>query len=322
VRLPATARGASLEAFGRTDWGLLTGIALIWGSSFVLIEIGLRALSPAVIAMSRVALGAAALALVPQARRMRIERQDRRSIVLLGFTWIGIPLLLFPIAQQWISSSLAGMFNGSMPLATAAWTIALTRRTPGRSQVVGLVLGFAGIVAITLPELPEGALSQDRAFLGVMLALSAAILYGLAANLAVPLQQRYGALPVMLRTQVVGLAVVTPFGLWGLRSSSFAWPSVLAMVPLGVLGTGVAFVMMATLVGRVGGPRGALAIYFVPLVAIVLGVTILGERIAPSALVGMGLVLVGAWLTSRRESGTTDSPRIERIERPPTGTVA
>ena len=73
------------------------------------------------------------------------------------------------------------------------------------------------------------------------------------------------------------------------------------MIPLGVLGTGVAFVMMTTLVGRVGPSRGSVAIFFVPVVAILLGVTLLGEQVTPSAAVGTGLVLLGAWLTSRRE---------------------
>jgi drug/metabolite transporter (DMT)-like permease len=105
---------------------------------------------------------------------------------------------------------------------------------------------------------------------------------------------------VLLRAQLAALVLLLPFGLWGLRSSSFAWPSVLAMVPLGVLGTGVAFVLMTTLVGRVGGPRGAVATYFIPVVAIVLGVVLLGERVAPAALAGTALVVAGAWLTSRR----------------------
>jgi drug/metabolite transporter (DMT)-like permease len=75
------------------------------------------------------------------------------------------------------------------------------------------------------------------------------------------------------------------------------------MVPLGALGTGLAFVAMTNLVGRAGAPRGAIAIYFVPVVAIVLGVTVRGEQVAALAILGTGLVLVGAWLTSRREAG-------------------
>jgi drug/metabolite transporter (DMT)-like permease len=137
--------------------------------------------------------------------------------------------------------------------------------------------------------------------LGVGLVVLAITLYGLAANVAVPLQQRYGALPVLLRAQLAALFVVVPFGLWSLPGSRWGWPSALAMVPLGILGTGLAFVMMTTLVGRVGAARGSIAIYFIPVVAILLGVGVLGEPLAPSAVVGTGLVLTGAWLGSRAE---------------------
>ena len=82
---------------------------------------------------------------------------------------------------------------------------------------------------------------------------------------------------------------------------TFAWGPALAMVPLGMLGTGLAFVALTTLVGRVGSSRGSISIYFTPLVAIVLGVAFRGERVTGAALAGTALVLVGAWLTSRRE---------------------
>ena len=74
------------------------------------------------------------------------------------------------------------------------------------------------------------------------------------------------------------------------------------MVPLGVLGTGLAFVLMATLVGRVGGPRGSISIYFVPVVAIILGVAARGDNIEPAAIAGTALILLGAWIASRRET--------------------
>jgi drug/metabolite transporter (DMT)-like permease len=197
------------------------------------------------------------------------------------------------------------MINGAMPLTVAAWSTLLLGRAPGRSQAVGLVIGFVGIVAIFLPELPLGRLAAEGTALtalGAGLVVVATVLYGLAANIAVPLQQRYGALPVLLRVQGVALIVITPFGLASLPASTFALGPALAMVPLGVLGTGLAFVLMTTLVGRVGGPRGSIAIYFVPVVAVVLGVLALGERVHPLALLGTALVLVGAWATSRREA--------------------
>ena len=290
-----TGSGSRTEAFGVREWGLLASIALIWGSSFLFIDVGLESLRPGVIAAARVALGVAALSLVPAARRP-IGREDRVRVAFLGVIWAGLPLLLFPVAQQWIDSSVAGMLNGAVPLAGAAWAVVLLRRPLPRVHAVGLLIGFAGVLAISWPQL-QGSRATT---LGAGLIVLAVVLYGLAVNLAVPLQQRYGALPVLLRAQLAALVLLLPFGLWGLGGSTFSWPSVLAMVPLGVLGTGVAFVLMTTLVGRVGGPRGAVATYFIPVVAIVLGVLFLGERVAPAALAGTALVVAGAWLTSRR----------------------
>lgn len=295
-RLLRSGSGTSQEAFGPGEWGLLTAVALIWGSSFLFIDIGLQSFRPGLIAAVRVLLGAGALALLPGARAP-VGREDLPRIVFLGIIWMGLPMLLFPLAQQWITSSVAGMINGAMPLFAAAWWVALSRRVPGPSQLAGLAIGFAGVAAISWTEL---AGSRATA-LGVGLVVLAVALYGLAANVAVPLQQRYGALPVLLRAQLAALVFVVPLGLWSLPGSSWAWGPALAMLPLGVLSTGLAFVFKMTLVGRVGAPRGSVAIYFVPVVAILLGVGLLDEPLAPSAVAGTALVLLGAWLTSRSE---------------------
>jgi drug/metabolite transporter (DMT)-like permease len=295
--LPSTSRGTHLEAFGATEWGLLIGVALIWGSSFFFIEIGLESFSPGVVTLARLSLGTGALALVKRAR-LPVDRSDLPRMAALGIVWMAAPLLLFPIAQQWIDSSVSGMLNAAVPVSAAIWATTLLHRMPGRRQFIGIVIGFLGVVGISIPELGDSSASA----LGLGLVLVAVALYGLATNLAVPLQQRYGALPVLLRAQMVALIVVLPVGLAQLGSSGWSWRSALAMVPLGVLGTGLAFVLMATLVGRAGATRGAVAIYFVPIVAILLGVIFLDETVAPIALVGAALVIVGAWVASRAES--------------------
>lgn len=295
-RLRATAEGSSADAFGAREWLLVAAIAAIWGSSFLWMDIGLDSLRPGVIVMVRITLGVITLALVPRARRA-VDRTDLSRIVLLGLVWIAIPLSLFPIAQQWVDSSVAGMINGAMPLATAAWAGLLLGRAPGRMQLAGLGIGFVGVMAISWPQV----VGSQATAMGAGLIVAAVVLYGLAANLAVPLQQRYGALPVLLRAQLAALVAVVPYGLWDLPGSSFNLAAVLAMLPLGVLGTGLAFVLMATLVGRVGGPRGSLAVYFVPVIAIALGVAVRSEEVAPVALAGTAFVIIGAWLTSRRD---------------------
>jgi drug/metabolite transporter (DMT)-like permease len=295
--LPATASGTNVHAYTLRDWGLLAAIALIWGSSFLFMEIALRTFEPGVITMGRIALGAGTLALFAGARAP-VEREDWPRIAFLGIIWMAIPLILFPIAQQWITSSVTGMLNGAMPIFTAVWATYLLRRLPGWRQLLGIGLGFAGIVLVFLPELEAGS----DGLLGAVLVLVAVFCYGLAANLSVPLSQKYGSLPVVFRAQLTALLVVTPLGLVQLPGSTWSWESALAMLPLGILGTGAAFALMAILTGRVGGPRASIAIYFLPLVAIVLGVFVLGESIARVALVGIGVIIAGAWIASRRES--------------------
>jgi drug/metabolite transporter (DMT)-like permease len=292
-----TAEGSITDAFTWREWRLLACIAGMWGPSFLFIDVGLDAFRPGVVALARLALGASALTLVPQARHP-IDRADIPRVMLLGAVWMAIPMVMFPVAQQWIDSSVAGMLNGAMPLTTALWATVLLRRLPGPRQLIGLTVGFAGVVAITSPELAGSRATG----LGAGLVLVAVSLYGLGANLAVPLQQRYGSLPVLLRAQLTALGLIIPFGVAHLSESAWSWTSAAAMLPLGILGTGVAFVLLATLVGGVGSTRGSVAVYFLPPVAIILGVVVRGDALAPIALVGTALVLAGAWLTSRRDA--------------------
>jgi drug/metabolite transporter (DMT)-like permease len=295
----ATASGTRSEAFGTVEWGLLAAVAAMWGSSFVFIDIALEAFRPTLITLLRIAFGAAALSLAARARTP-VDRGDWPRIGLLGIVWMAVPLLLFPIAQDLgIASSTAGMINGAMPLFAAMFAALLLRRTPGGRQTAGLVVGFAGVVLIFLP-----AARAPETLLGAGLALVATVLYGLAANIAVPLQQRYGAPAVVFRAQLVALVAVAPFGLLALPESRFAPSAVWSMVALGVFGTGLAFIAMSVLVGRAGATRGAVAIYFIPVVALTLGVSLRGESVSPVALAGIALVLAGAYLTSRQEVRT------------------
>ena len=291
-----TARGTRPEAFGLTEWCLLAAVALIWGSSFLWIEIGLEHFSPPVVALARIVLGAACLACFPGSRA-RVERADWPRLVLLGLTWMGVPLLLYPIAQQWVDSSTAGAINGSMPLFAAALAALLLRRMPGPVHLVGLAVGFTGVVLVTLSE----ATGAGGSPLGIGLLLFATVLYAVAFNLAVPLTQRYGSLPVLLRAQLVAIAFVLPFGLWGLPRSEWDWGAAGAMLVLGALGSGIAFVASTTLGARAGPVRGATPIYFLPVVAMLLGALLRDEDIPALAIAGVALVIVGAWLSSRRE---------------------
>jgi len=301
-----SAEGHVTESFALQDWGLLSSIALMWGSSFIFIDEAVESFEPWLIAVLCLSFGAATLAWFGRAR-VFIERWDWRAIVLLAFLWMAAPFVLFPTAQQWIDSSLAGMINGSSPIFAAVTAALIARSVPMPRQVMGILLGFAGVVALTSPAV-QGARSTA---LGVLLVLIASVFYGVALNIAEPLQRRYGSLPVLLRAQMVALAMLAVPGLVSVSNSSFSWSSLLAMLPLGCLSTGVAFVAMGTLVGRVGATRGSLAIYFIPIVAIVMGWLLRDENIEFISIVGTGMVIAGAALASRNtvRAQTVSGPR-------------
>lgn len=283
-------------AFAARDWGMLAGVAVTWGGSFLLIDIGLDHLAPTLVAFGRIAFGALTLSLIP-ASRNPVPRSDWPQIALVGVTWMAIPFVLFAVAQQWIDSSLAGMINAATPLMVALVAALAIRQLPTRLQGAGLLLGFAGVVAISIPSVGDGSNA-----LGVGLVLLAAFLYGIAFNLTAPLQRRHGALPVIWRAQLVAVVLVLPAAIAGIPSSDFDVPSLLAVAALGALGTGLAFYWFASLIGSVGATRGSITIYFVPVVAIALGATLRDEALHPAALCGTALVLAGAWLTSRASS--------------------
>ncbi|HKY47139.1 MAG TPA: DMT family transporter [Acidimicrobiia bacterium] len=284
------------EPFAATDWLLFAAIGLIWGSSFVLIKIGLEAFHPGFITWARVGLGALALAAMPAARR-RIEERDRWRIIQLGVLWVAIPFTLFPLAQEHINSAVTGLLNGATPsfagLIGALWF----HRAPRGPQRWGIATGFVGIALISVGSSAEGG----TAFVGVLLVLVATVCYGFATNMAGSLQQKYGSVPVMARMLAVGSVLTAPFGIYGLTRSEFALDSAVAVTVLGVVGAGVAFALMATLVGRVGGPRATFITYLIPVVSLVLGAVVLAETVTAPALAGVGLILAGAGMASRRE---------------------
>lgn len=293
----STSRGTHAGAFTPLDWALFGSIGLIWGSSFLLIAIGLDAFAPGLVTWMRVGCGAVALWLVPGARTP-VAREDRPRIVALSVLWVAIPFTLFPLAEQWISSALTGLLNGSLPIFATAIGALMLRRAPGRAQTAGLAVGFVGIAAIAVPAATVGA--NDA--LGVSLVLIAVVCYGVAINIAAPVTQRYGSLPVMARMLALAAVWTAPLGLVGVTRSSFAWPSFAAVAVLGAVGTGLAFVLMGRLVARVGSARASFATYLIPVVAMILGAVFRDDVITAIAVAGIALVIAGAILASRRET--------------------
>lgn len=297
MSLPATAVRSDREPFEPNDWGLFLAVSFIWGASFLFIDIALDGFHPGLITWIRVGLGALALAVLPAAR-VRFDAGDRKKVLLLSVVWVGVPFTLFPLAQQYINSAVTGMLNGAMPIFAAIIGGLFFGRPSRGPQRIGLLIGFGGIALVSLSSGAEG----DNAFIGVAMVLFATLCYGLATNLAGPIQQKYGSVPVMARMLAFATIWTMPFGIFGLADSTFGWAAAASNIVLGVAGTGLAFVLMATLVGRVGGPRASFITYLIPVVSLALGVGFRNDRVTAASLVGVVLVIAGAALASRREA--------------------
>lgn len=278
----------------RTDWILLTIPGVIWGASFFLIAEGLEVFPPQLITPMRIMFGFLAL-ISFSASRQPVPKEARPRIALLGTMWMAIPLTMFPFAEQHVSSSVTGMLNGATPFFVAGVASIIAKKLPTTKQMVGLAIGFSGVVLIAVPTAREGSNSAG----GVALIFIALACYGVALNISVGLQRQYGALPVIVRAQAVAFVLTAPFGLASLPDASFSWTAFGAMVVLGIGGTGIAYYMAVTLAGKVGSTRTSVTTYIMPVVALFLGVALRNEPVALLALIGCALALGGAYATNR-----------------------
>lgn len=285
-----------------SDWALLAIPGVIWGASFLFIAEGLHAVGPMGVTLVRVAVGFVALAFF-RASWKPIERRDWIPIAWLGILWMAFPLSLFPFAEQRISSALAGMLNGAVPLSSAIVASVIARRLPSRGVVRGLVVGLGGVVLMAVPDLGDPSSAA-----GVLMVVVACVSYGFAPNIARPLQMKYGSLPVIWRAQMVALALLLPFGVSDVANAQWSPVPVMSLLALGALGTGVAHVVMATASGRMGATRASATAFLIPPVALLLGVLLRDEHVAPLAVVGGTLCVGGAWLMRLASSDHAAKP--------------
>jgi drug/metabolite transporter (DMT)-like permease len=280
-----------------SGWLLLVIPGLIWGASFLFIAEGLQSIGPNGVAFVRIAIGFATLALFPSARKP-VAREDWQSVAWLGLLWFAFPLIMFPFAEQRVSSALTGMLNGANPLFATIVASYVLRRAPPRGVSVGLGVGLAGTILIAIPAINEG----HSEAVGVGMIVAALVSYGFALSIARTLQQKYGAVPVIWRAQGVALILTAPLGIPNLLAAHWSPIPLLSLLALGMLGTAVANVLMAKAAGRFGAARASGTTFLIPVVALLLGVLVRHEQVAVVSVAGCLVCLLGAWLMKRAAS--------------------
>jgi drug/metabolite transporter (DMT)-like permease len=273
------------------DWLLIVVPGVIWGASFLFIAEGLTAVAPDGVTFIRIVIGFLTLSLVPGARKP-ILRSDWTRVAALGVLWFAFPMSMFPYAEQWISSALTGMLNGTVPLFATVVAALLQRRWPVPMVVAGVAAGLFGGVLMAWPGIGAGGNSAA----GILMVIAACISYGFAVNLARPLQQRNGALPVIWRALLVGAILTAPLGLPRALDGHFTLRPVLSLLALGALGTCVATVMTTIASGRLGATSASVSAYFIPVVALILGLVVRNEHVATISIVGGAVSLAAAWV--------------------------
>jgi drug/metabolite transporter (DMT)-like permease len=212
-----------------------------------------------------------------------------------------IPFYLYPLAEQTVSSSVTGMINGSIPVTTVLAAAVLTRTMPSRRRIVAVLIGFGGIALISFGSVGDGKGASVR---GVLFLLAATCCYAFTSILSREMQVKYGTLTVLLWQELFALAFSLPLGIPAFADSDFAWSALLALFVLGAMGTGLAYVLYGMLMVRAGAVRGVIGVFFTPIVATVLGLVFRDEKVTVLAVIGMCVVICGAWLTSRPDRAT------------------
>lgn len=285
----------SLQRGGLVRVGLL---ALIWGSSFVWIKIGLRGFTPMQLVFLRVSLAAGALLLICRISGLRMPREP---IVWVHFTVAAavgnvVPFYLFGVGELSIDSGLAGVLNATTPL----WTVAVallagTERGMSRARMAGLILGFAGAVVIFAPWRSGGGVS------GAAACLAASALYGvLFVYVGRYLTGRGLAATVLSAGQLTAATVLSALALpIGWHPPDLRADALVSVAVLGVLGTGIAYILNYRLVIDDGPTVASTVTYLIPVVAVLFGAAVLGESLSLRALAGMLVVFAGIGLVRR-----------------------
>jgi drug/metabolite transporter (DMT)-like permease len=279
---------------------MTAGVALTWGASFLFIAIAIDHVATGVVPVARLGFGALALSCFPAARRM-VAREDIWRVALLGLVAMTIPFYLYPLAEQTVSSSVTGMINGSIPVTTVLAAAVLTRTMPSRRRIVAVLIGFGGIALISFGSVGDG---KGASVHGVLFLLAATCCYAFTSILSREMQVKYGTLTVLLWQELFALAFSLPLGIPAFADSDFAWSALLALFVLGAMGTGLAYVLYGMLMVRAGAVRGVIGVFFTPIVATVLGLVFRDEKVTVLAVIGMCVVICGAWLTSRPDRAT------------------
>ena len=282
------------------QFAIMLLLAFVWGSSFILMKIGLKSFTPEQAGALRIIFASLVLLPISLKQLKNLKKKDLKSLLIAGFIGSFFPAFLFMIAETHINSSLAGMLNSLTPVFTLLIGLLFHKSVFSRKQIFGLLLGLAGASGLIL--------QGDGIHFGVInnfvfLIVLATIFYGISMNTI------HANLSHLNGIQVTSLSFffIGPFALAYFLTTDLSvpvvnpnWPfHLLALATLGIMGTAIALLLMNSLIRHSSAVAASSVTYVIPIFAILWGMAD-HEKITLLHLVCMAIILCGVYLTNSK----------------------
>jgi len=277
-------------------------LGTVWGCSFIFIELGLEFLTPFGVTFIRCALGAITLIIIARIRKINLptDRKVWQKLWVVALLLNVIPGVLFAFAQQYVTSVFASIINAATPLMTLVFILVIFREEKlKREQIYGLLIGALGVMTVVGVWKELG----DNQLVGVIALLVAVSCYGASY----PYSTR-NVIPLKLKPEALAagqliMAAITLLPLFlinGISNNSYPRQSVIAMLCLGIFGSGFAYIWNFSITAAAGSAIASSVTYLTPVVAVIVGRLYLGEVIVWHEIVGAIIVIMGALLSQGR----------------------
>jgi drug/metabolite transporter (DMT)-like permease len=278
----------------RGDYAALLLLGATWGGSFMLIKLAVATIPPLTVAAARIVIGAVVIGLVAAAQGQRLGALRGAWLPVLAMGSLGtvLPFALIGWGETRIDSALAAILMSAVPFATVVLAHFFVHDEPlSLAKMIGIALGFAGVVVLIGPDALTQVGGVALAQLAVLLATLCYAANGIVARRLRTIPSESVAAGMLIAAAICGVPLSLVFDRpWTLAPS---WPSIAALVALGVLGTGVGYILFFRIIARAGAGFASLNNYLVPLFGVLWGAVVLNERLEPRALVALLLILAG-----------------------------
>ncbi|HXG27046.1 MAG TPA: DMT family transporter [Candidatus Binatia bacterium] len=287
----------------RSDWILLLALGVMWGTSYAFIRLGVETLPTFTLIATRLAIGLALLATVVAVAREPLPRNPRQyfHLAVMGAVNIAIPFTLITWAELTVDSAVAAILNGAVPLMVIVLAAIVFHDEPiTLNRLLGVVTGYVGVVVLVLPGLVAAAGGSE--FTGEIALLGSTVAYAIGAvyarrnikGLRPMIPALFQVFFALIMVSILAFATENPFAV--------AWnaDAVIAVVWLGLLGSGIAYLIMFRLLSRIGATATSQLAYLLPVVGIITGAIMFGESVDARILVGTGLIVGGVTLVNSR----------------------